>query len=65
MEHEPRRRWQVKTTVFSDWQELTGKHTAREVWAMRRKGKFAVAIPVDNVQRNETRSSKSDAIDDE
>jgi len=49
MEQQPRRRWQVKDTVFSPWQDLPGRYTAAEISGMRRQGCFAAATPVEDV----------------
>ena len=46
MEDQTLRRWEVKRTPDSDWAELPGRYTAREIWTMRAKGDFWVAIPV-------------------
>jgi hypothetical protein len=40
------RRWEVKRTPDSDWAELPGQYTAREISAMRAKGDFWVAMLV-------------------
>jgi hypothetical protein len=46
MDDQNRRRWEVKDTILSDWRELLGEFTAQEIWEMRRKGDFWVALPV-------------------
>jgi hypothetical protein len=48
MEKQQRRRWQVKDTVLSPWQDLPGRYTAAEISGMRRQGCFAEATPVDD-----------------
>jgi hypothetical protein len=40
------RRWEVKRTPDSDWAELPGRYTTREIAAMRAKRDFWVARPV-------------------
>jgi len=65
MDHEQRRRWQVKATVLSDWQALPGEHSATEVWVMRRQGHFAVAIPRTDVKSNEDAGPMIDKATDE
>ena len=46
MDDQNRRRWEVKDDVLSDWRELPGEFTAKEIWEMRQKGDFWVALPV-------------------
>jgi len=48
MEKQQRRRWQVKDTVFSPWQDLPGRYTVTEISGMRRQGCFVAATPVDD-----------------
>jgi hypothetical protein len=43
MDNQQRRRWQVKDTVLSPWQDLPGLYTAAEISGMRRQGCFAAA----------------------
>jgi hypothetical protein len=45
-----KRRWITRETLFSPWRELPGLYTAQEVWAMRQKGRFTVAIPMEGIQ---------------
>ena len=47
MDKQQRRRWQVKDTVLSPWQDLPGRYTAAEISGMRRQGCFAAATPED------------------
>jgi hypothetical protein len=51
MEKQQRRRWQVKDTVFSPWQDLPGLYTAAEISGMRRQGCFTAATPVDDADQ--------------
>jgi hypothetical protein len=55
-----RRRWRVKDTVLSPWQDLPGLYTAAEISGMRRQGCFAAATPADvadyRTRDDETRS---------
>ncbi len=46
MDDEQRRRWKVKDTLFAEWRELPGEFTAQEIWEMRVKGVFWIAIPI-------------------
>jgi hypothetical protein len=46
MDDQNRRRWEVKDEVLSDWRELPGEFTAKEIWEMRQKGDFWVALPM-------------------
>jgi hypothetical protein len=46
MDNEQRRRWNVKDTLFAEWRELPGEFTAQEIWEMRVKGDFWIAIPL-------------------
>ena len=41
------RRWRVKDTMFADWRELAGEHTAQAIWGMRSNGLFLEALPLD------------------
>jgi hypothetical protein len=52
MDNYRKRRWITKETMFSPWRELPGQHTAQEIWAMRQKGRFTVAIPMDRLESN-------------
>ncbi|HTS52848.1 MAG TPA: hypothetical protein VMH26_06205 [Burkholderiales bacterium] len=45
-----RRRWQVKDTVLSHWQDLPGLYTAAEIDGMQRQGCFAAAKPADRTE---------------
>lgn len=40
---EKKHRWVVKESLFADWRELPGEHTATEIWLMRWRGKFWAA----------------------
>jgi hypothetical protein len=40
------RRWKVKDSIFSAWRELPGSHTDTEIFQMKRRGDFIVAIPI-------------------
>ena len=55
MDDAHRRRWVVKDNLYAEWRELTGAHTATEIWAMRRTGAFSVAMPLSilNVQKED------------
>jgi hypothetical protein len=44
MDDTRRQRWMVKDHVFSPWRELPGMHTPTEIWLMRGKGAFCVAM---------------------
>ena len=46
MDTQDLRRWRVKDTEFSDWRELPGEFTSIEIWEMRVRGDFWIAIPV-------------------
>lgn len=48
MDKQQRRRWQVKDTVLSPWQDLPGLYTAAEISGMQRQGCFAAATPADD-----------------
>ena len=43
-------RWEVKDSFASDWRALPGEFTAKEIWAMRARGDFWVALPVRDVE---------------
>jgi hypothetical protein len=63
MEKQQRRRWQVKDTVFSPWQDLPGRYTAAEISGMHRQGCFAAATPVDDEhQRPHAEDSRSSQL---
>jgi hypothetical protein len=47
MDKQLRRRWRVKDTVLSPWQDLPGLYTAAEISGMQRQGCFAAATPAD------------------
>jgi len=47
MDKQQRRRWRVKDTVFSLWQDLPGLYTVAEIAGMQRQGCFAAATPSD------------------
>ena len=47
MENPRRRRWQVKDTIVSPWQDLPGLYTPLEIDGMRRLGCFEDAKPVE------------------
>jgi len=51
MEQQRRRRWQIKDTIVSPWQDLPGLYTPLEIDGMRRLGCFVEAKPVDVAQR--------------
>lgn len=44
MDDQDRCQWEVKDTPTSDWRTLPGEFTAKEIWAMREKGDFWVAV---------------------
>jgi len=46
MDNQIRCRWEVKDTVFSAWRTLPGELTAKEIWDMRKRGDFYLAIPL-------------------
>jgi len=48
MDNQQRRRWRVKDTVLSPWQDLPGLYSAAQISAMQRQGCFAAAAPVDD-----------------
>src|SRR5262245_17139168 len=50
MDKQQRRRWRVKDTVLSPWQDLPGLYTAAEMSAMQRQGCFEEAAPADAVE---------------
>ena len=52
MDNQQRRRWQVKDTIFSPWQDLPGRYTVTEISGMRRQGCFAAAMPNDEADRS-------------
>ena len=52
MNNQHRRRWQIKDTVLSHWQDLPGLYTAAEIDGMRRQGCFAAAKPADGAERS-------------
>jgi hypothetical protein len=60
MENNQLRRWRVKDTVLSPWQDLPGRYTAAQISGMHRQGCFAAAMPVDDaghrLQDDEARS---------
>jgi hypothetical protein len=60
MEKQQRRRWQVKDTVFSPWQDLPGRYTTAEISGMQRQGCFAAATPIeDGDQRTHSQDWRS------
>ncbi len=44
------RQWKVRDSIFSEWRELPGKHTSAEIFRMKLKGDFLVAIPSFSMQ---------------
>lgn len=50
MDDQNYRRWEVKDTFDSDWRTLPGEFTARDIWAMRDRGDFWIAIPLRDVE---------------
>ena len=46
MDNQNRRRWEVKDTAMSGWRTLPGEFTPREIWEMRQRGDFCVAISI-------------------
>jgi hypothetical protein len=62
MDKQQRRRWRVKDTVLSPWQDLPGLYTAAEISGMQRQGCFAAATAADEadyrVQDGESRSAQ-------
>jgi hypothetical protein len=56
MDNQQRRRWQVKDTIFSPWQDLPGRYTVTEISGMRRQGCFAAAMPNDEADQSASNS---------
>ena len=48
MDDEAPRRWRIKKSIFSQWVELPGEHTATQIWNLKQKGDFAVAMPIED-----------------
>jgi hypothetical protein len=54
MERQRRRRWQIKDTIVSPWQDLPGWYTPLEIDGMCRLGCFVEAKPVEGEERRVT-----------
>jgi hypothetical protein len=47
------RQWKVRDSIFSQWRELPGKHTSAEIFRMKLKGDFLIAIPRSSIRRGD------------
>jgi hypothetical protein len=46
MNNQNHRCWEVKDSPISGWRTLPGMFSAREIWTMRQRGDFWIAMPV-------------------
>jgi hypothetical protein len=61
MHDQNRRRWRIKETVFSSWVDLPHEHTPVEIWDMKQRGLFVIAMLIeDSGVRNEPSSPATD-----